>query len=233
MKIAFYGNSLTKGTLGVSYIDKIKSIFPHYEIINFGKNGDTVKSLYERIKRKEIDISSDISFLWIGTNDVFKKVSRFYPVHRLFSKQVCSENHSEFSYYYKEILYILSSKAKKVVCVPPIFIGEDLKSGWNMELKDLSEIISDISNSFDNVTYFNLRDIFELNLKSKTSSDYIVKSSIRVLFDYFLYNTTKKKNKKSKERGLFFTIDGAHLNEKGADIVSSYFCKIINDMINP
>ncbi len=232
MKIVFYGDSLTEGNIGVSYIDKIKSNFPNYKIINYGKNGDTVISLYERIIRKKLDVYSDITFLWIGTNDIFAKISNFYPVFKFFSKQVCAENHEEFSYYYKEILYMLSCKSKKVICISPIFIGENLKNRWNIKLKALSNIIKDISKSFENVTYFDLRNMFSSKLESKNPSNYIVKSNIRVFFDYLIYNKPEKINKKSKDRGLFFTLDGVHLNEKGAEIASFYFSKIIRDIID-
>lgn len=232
MKIIFYGDSLTEGKLGVSYINKIKLDFPSYNIINYGKNGDTVISLYERIKTDKLDISSDISFLWIGTNDIFSKISKFYKIFKIFSNQICVDNFSEFIYYYKEILYILSCKAKKVICVPPIFIGENLKNKWNQELKEISVIIKDITNLFDNVMYLDLRKIFESNLENKNPSNYIVKSNIRVFLDFLMYNTSEKIDKKSNDRGLFFTLDGVHLNSRAAGIVSDVFSDKIYEIVS-
>ena len=55
MRIAFFGDSLTYGKLGVSYINIIKKEYPDFELLNFGKNGDTVNSLYKRIRPLSID----------------------------------------------------------------------------------------------------------------------------------------------------------------------------------
>lgn len=47
--IAFFGDSLTEGSPGVSYFDILKDKLPNENLLNFGKGGDTVISLYKRI----------------------------------------------------------------------------------------------------------------------------------------------------------------------------------------
>jgi len=229
MKIIFYGDSLTEGNIGASFIDKIKKRYPKNEIINFGKNGDTVISLYKRIIKNDLDISSDLAFIWIGTNDVFVKVSGLYYPIKVFSNQRPSKDHDQFCDYYQKVVKIISKKAKKVVSIPPIFVGENLENKWNLEIKELSKHIENISDMFSNVQYFDLRTVFVKKLKNKVTSDYVTKNFLTTFSDYIKYNNPKEINKISDKRGLFFTLDGIHLNEKGAKIVTEEFSRIIDE----
>jgi len=228
MKIAFYGDSLTEGKAGIPYIDKIKKKFPAHKIINFGKGGDTVISLYKRIIKKNLDISTDIAFIWIGSNDVFVKVSWLYYPLKIVTNQRPSKNHDEFILYYKKIIEVLSKKAKKIVCVPPILIGENLKNKWNQELEEIAEYIKKITESYVNVEYLDLRKVFIEKLKKTNPSEYVIKSNLSLLFDYMYCNSPEKIREVSNKRGLFFTLDGVHLNKKGAEIVSEEFIKYIS-----
>ncbi len=229
MKLIFYGNSLTKGKAGVSYLKKISSNLNNHKIVNYGKDGDTVFSLYERILKDKLTEEADICFLWIGTNDVFVKVSKLYSILKFISRQKPAENHEEFSYYYKEILYILSENSHKVVCISPTFVGENLDNKWNLELKELSKIINSLTKNFENVKYFDLRSIFYKKLKSENPSDFIIKRIRHLIFDYLFCRSTEKINLRSKKRDLIFTLDGVHLNEKGAEIVADALVDYIKE----
>jgi len=228
MKIAFYGDSLTEGKAGIPYVDKIEKKFPAHNIINFGKGGDTVIGLYNRITKRNLDISSDIAFIWIGSNDVFVKVSWLYYPLKIVTNQRPSNNHDELVFYYKKIIEVLSKKAKKIVCVPPILIGENLKNKWNQEVKEISEYIEKITVSYINVEYFDLRKVFIEKLERKKPSNYLIKSNLSLLFDYMYCNSPEKIKEVSNKRGLFFTLDGVHLNKKGAEIVSEEFIKYLS-----
>ena len=82
MKIAFYGDSLTEGLIGASYIEILREKLPEYTLLNYGKNGDTVLSLYRRIVKMKSLEPVDLAFLWVGVNDVFIKVSWHYPLFK-------------------------------------------------------------------------------------------------------------------------------------------------------
>ncbi len=49
MKIAFFGDSLTKGIPGTAYFQLLRQNLPQHELLNFGKGGDTVASLFPHI----------------------------------------------------------------------------------------------------------------------------------------------------------------------------------------
>lgn len=223
MKIAFYGDSLTEGIPGVSYFRILEAKLPDHELVNHGKGGDTVISLYRRVVRKQLDVPVDIAFLWVGVNDVFAKVTLAHSMLKRLVRQPWAKDHDQFGDYYARILNLLCPKATKVVTVSPLLIGEDLENRWNQELAELSEIVSSVSSPIVNVNYLNLRARFSENLAGRTISDYIPRSNIRVLLDVLFLQRREQIDKIARGRGLHLTLDGVHLNSTGAEIVAEVF----------
>jgi lysophospholipase L1-like esterase len=69
MNIVFFGDSLTRGNLGISYVDKVAAAFPNHRFINKGVNGDTTLNLYRRVSRDVLDLEPDGVFMMVGCND--------------------------------------------------------------------------------------------------------------------------------------------------------------------
>jgi lysophospholipase L1-like esterase len=228
-RIAFFGDSLTEGFPGVAYFDILEKALPDHELLNYGKGGDTVISIYRRTLDLQLDKPSDIAFLWIGTNDVFAKISWFYPILKTLSKQPWAANHAEFERQYHLLLKYLCRFATRVITVPPVFMGEDLHNKWNKEMGKLSGIIKKVSNSYDTVEFLDLGKIFYAKLEGKPLSNYLPKSAARVIMDVLLLQEDDQIDRKSRERGLHYTLDGVHLNSKGAEIVAEAFLEIIKN----
>jgi lysophospholipase L1-like esterase len=227
MNIIFFGDSLTEGVPGASYYKILKEKFPEDNLVNCGKGGDTVISLYHRIKKMNISKKYDIAFIWIGTNDVLVNVSNKYPLLKKFLNQPCAQNTEEFRKYYQNIIETVSANAKKIFTVSPLLIGEDTHNKWNEELGRLYEEIKDLSSKVKNVEYIDLRRDFISVLSSKKTSSYISPDSIIGTIFSWLFNNPEHVEKKSKERGLHLTLDGVHLNCAGANMVADAFLKRI------
>jgi len=227
MDIIFFGDSLTEGVPGASYYKILKEKFPEDNLVNCGKGGDTVTSLYHRIKKMNISKKYDIAFIWIGTNDILAKISNKYPPLKKFLNQPYAKNIEEFRKYYLDIIEIVSVNAKKIFTVSPLLIGEDANNKWNQELGRLREEIKDLSSKNKNVEYIDLRKDFISVLSSKKVSSYISPGTITNTVFSWLFNYPKLVEKKSKERGLHLTLDGAHLNHAGAQMVVDAFLKHI------
>jgi len=58
-------------------------------------------------------------------------------------------------------------------------------------------------------------------------SGFINTNVIRVLLDVLFYKSPLRIDKLSQKRGLHLTLDGVHLNSKGADIVAQQYSSII------
>jgi lysophospholipase L1-like esterase len=227
MTISFFGDSLTEGIPGASYFEILKKRLPDSELINYGVGGETVLSLYKRITRSKPDHPIDIAFLWIGTNDVFVKLSWFYPLIKRVLNKPWTRNLEEFKGYYRSTLDLLSRHANNVITVSPLFLGEDLNNKWNREFVKQSQIIEELSAAYENVEYIDLRKIFIPKLKGKKISTYLPTSSTRVAFDTLMVKKAEQIDRISAERGLHFTLDGVHLNSAGAEIIADIFYEAI------
>ncbi|MGS0973404.1 MAG: SGNH/GDSL hydrolase family protein [Candidatus Izemoplasmataceae bacterium] len=217
MKILFLGDSITEGVPGVSYVDLIKKETT-YECINRGKGGDTVSSLLRRVRRMSDLSEYDKVVLFAGVNDVFGKLTTIYKVFKQLRKQKWAKNTGEFEKTYRELLDYLLSYNKNVVLIPPLLIGEDIHNRHNKELKELVNKIHTLSNKYT-LDYIDTYKEFVEYLKDKEVSNYLPVSLLQV------YQDTKIKDialidQISHERGLFLTLDGVHLNSKGASIVA-------------
>ncbi len=228
MKIVFFGDSLTEGVPGVGYYSILQKKLPNHNLINKGKGGDTVISLYRRMKRMDIK-KHDISFVWIGTNDILSKIRKSYPIMKVLAGQIWAGSNQEFEDYYHKTLNLVQKKTKKIFTIPPIFIGENINNKWNKKINRLSEVIKNVSENYNKVEFVDIRKNIYPKLEPK-ESDYIMKNPLKVLMDYLRFKNPRKVDEKSKLRGLQFTLDGVHLNSKGAKIVSDAFYKKISEI---
>ena len=114
-----------------------------------------------------------------------------------------------------------------MITVPPLFMGEDINNSWNKDIEELARIIEQVSASYENVEYLDLRKIIFPKLVDMKVSEDLPESATRVALDAILLKQMGQIDKKSAERGLFFTLDGVHLNSKGAKNVAEIFLEFI------
>jgi lysophospholipase L1-like esterase len=88
MKIVFFGDSLTEGTWGVSYVDKAATAMPGHHFLNRGVNGDTSLNLYRRVTEDVIAERPDGVFVMVGVNDAVSAVSPITRPYYRFVKRV-------------------------------------------------------------------------------------------------------------------------------------------------
>ena len=82
MRIAFFGDSLTSGIPGSSYVSIMRRRLPGHTLVNFGRGNDTAVSLHRRVAAMRFDAAFDLAFLWVGVNDV---LGNAVWVHRSFN----------------------------------------------------------------------------------------------------------------------------------------------------
>ncbi|MFC2158446.1 SGNH/GDSL hydrolase family protein [Acidobacteriota bacterium] len=198
MKIAFFGDSLTEGFPGASYLHILGQKLPDVQLLNYGKGGDTALSLFRRIRRLSLPDDLEASFIWVGVNDVFVHTSWIYPLLKRIRNQPWARDLSAFRTQYSNLLEHLAPKTRFLFTVSPLFIGEDLKNRWNQELEKMSDTIKEISSGFRNIEYIDLRGVFSPLLSNEAAS-----------------------------QGQHYTLDGVHLNSRGAGIVADVFLESI------
>ncbi|MDZ4169929.1 MAG: SGNH/GDSL hydrolase family protein [Coriobacteriia bacterium] len=221
MRVVFLGDSLTAGRPGVSYFRLLQQANTNRTLVNLGRGGDSVISLYRRLSRMPHACEADIAFVWIGLNDVFPRVSWTFPWVRRLLRHPWSRDRQTFESYYRRLLDLVSPKAHRVVAVAPLMLGERPENEWNRQLAALSESVCSIASEYANVEYLDLR--LYMPPHDSPPSGYVASRAICVLRDALLLKTPQRVDRVAARRGLSLTLDGAHLNSAGAAAVAAAF----------
>lgn len=227
MRIGFFGDSLTEGLPGVSYVDILRERFPSDELENYGRGGDSVIGTYERIVSIDVEGPFDLAFVWTGVNDVLANISRVSPVTRTVLGEPWTRSRQEFAERYRAVLTMLSQIATRIVAVAPLFIGEDLTNEWNRELGERSRTIETLASAFEHVEFLDLRKHLPDVLEGRCRSSYVERSGLGTVWEAIALRDAEDVDRVAKERGLCYTVDGIHLNSRGAEAVAEVFGEAI------
>jgi len=233
MRIAFYGDSLTRGVPGISFLRVLEPMLPQHQLVNLGKGGDTVISLLRRIVRRGPPESSDLAVLWVGANDVLATVSKGHSALKWLMRQSPALDLPEFRKYYIRTLECLRSSAGRVLTIPPFLIGENRSNPWNRRVEELSAIIRSISDSTDRVQFVDLHAALRGEWEAHAPSAYIPRSVTRIGLESLFLRSVEAVDKAASRRGLHLTLDGIHLNSLGAERVATVLRRVINDLSSP
>jgi lysophospholipase L1-like esterase len=220
MRIGFFGDSLTSGVPGSSYVAILRERFPEDTLLNLGKGNDTVVSLYRRISAMQFDKPLDIALLWIGVNDVPQTDHWLVRAFHALLGQRRATDVDEFRSCYRATLDLLCEVAGRVIVAPPALKGENPENHWNRRLADLAGWIQEVTAECDRAEFLDLRAAFARELAARPGSDYVPRNSLRILLDALTLRTDGQIDAKAAERGLHLTLDGVHLNSVGAKLVA-------------
>jgi lysophospholipase L1-like esterase len=229
MRIAFFGDSLTSGAPGSSYVAVLRERFPDDTLLNFGKGNDTVVSLYRRISATQFDKPLDMAFLWIGVNDVPQTDRWSYRAFHTLLMQRRARDKNEFEACFRATLDSLCAKARYVVAAPPVLKGEDLDNFCNQRLSDLAGLIKDITAECVKAEFLDLQAAFARELLARPGCERVPRNPFRVLLDILTLRTDEQIDAKAAERGLRLTLDGIHLNSAGAKLVAEELAAVIHN----
>jgi lysophospholipase L1-like esterase len=229
MRIAFFGDSLTSGTPGSSYVAVLRERFPDDMLLNFGRGNDTVVSLVRRISAMHFDEPFDMAFLWIGVNDVPQTDRWAYRAFHTLLMQRRARDRNEFEACFRASLDTLCARAWRVVVAPPVLKGEDLENSANQRLGDLAVSIKEITAGCERAEFLDLRAAFARELLARSDCERVPGHPFRVLLDVLTLRTDEQIDAKAAERGLRLTLDGIHLNSAGASLVAGEFAAAIDN----
>jgi lysophospholipase L1-like esterase len=227
MKIALYGDSLTEGRAGVAYVPYLQQHLPEHDFLNYGKGGDTAISLYNRLVRDNLARPVDVSFLFVGVNDILVHVKPQFGWIKLLAQQPWAKTVDIFANHYQKILDLLTPNSAFVFAVSSLFIGEDVTNAWNQQLTALNNTIVQVAGGYNNVEYLDVRSEFIAALDASWISPYVLNSATQVVIDTLFLRENEQVDRKSAARGLQLTIDGVHLNSHGAKLVAQNFTQAI------
>lgn len=238
MKLLIAGDSITEGETGVDYVNMLIKRFEGtaLTIKNLGLGGDTLIGITNRLfEHLKIHNDYDLVIVEAGHNDIILPYFEHGELpFKLTAKAIESRGSypitdSEiFKQQYENLVRICDEVIECPCFVTTLScIGEKQSLFTNQKRNHYNAIIKEVTAK----SGCNLIDIgikFDEYLKTLETTDYMMNDFFRAfVFDKNL--SDKKASDISTMRGLHLTIDGVHLNEKGASI----YAMTIGDAIAP
>lgn len=232
MKVVCIGDSLTYGNVGYSYFYFLYN-YMGYDYINKGKNGDSLRGLFSRLKKivDNPNTDSDLYVIGIGTNDILLPYLRdsspfwFLLMSSRCKIKRCIEDDETFYQEYNELLNFLHEKNKKVIIFGMPFIN--LENFPDEKLVKRNKMIENLAEKYN----YSFIDIYKLQ-KEKIQPDNRVytwkyRFLLRVFDSIIMTLVPISKNYFTKIRALTTTVDGVHFSYESARILAIEIAKNI------
>jgi lysophospholipase L1-like esterase len=226
MRILFAGDSIIKGALGVNWVKQLAEDHPEWTITNAGKNGDTLVKITERLEQVLIeDADYDVIVLLAGYNDILipslHKRGFFF---RLAGEHLVKKGYAplpdpgSFEKKLLETIDMIRARSKATIILMTLgCMNEVTIFSSNTARKEFNAVTRDIA-SRKNCLLADTGALVDGYLQQFSTTDYFLEGFFRVnLFDK-IQSMLGNPDHLSEQRKLHLTIDGLHLNHRGASI---------------
>jgi lysophospholipase L1-like esterase len=163
-------------------------------------------------------------------NDVLAHISWASPITRRLLGKPWADSRDEFLAQYRTLLEMLSPYAVRIIAVAPLFIGEDLSNPWNQELDVRAREMESLCDDFARVEFLNLRPYMTDVASGECASPFVEKRGLGTVWEAIAFRDPEDVDRVASERGLCYTMDGIHLNSRGARAVAEAFALKVQDL---
>jgi lysophospholipase L1-like esterase len=228
----FAGDSLTVGNSGASYVARIAAAFgqgdarPTRHLVNAGRDADTLRALLARIDQPLRQHQPDWTIFAIGINDVWLPwLAEHSLVWRLWLwvrsirlGQAPTTDLDQFAALYRALIDKAANQAHaRVLACTTSCCGERLSSPLNRRLARLNGVVKRVA-ADRGVPVADVWQAFAEELAPLAQpSAYLPGEWLFSHMDRSRLATTPP-DEISRRRRLYLTIDGIHLNSRGADL---------------
>jgi lysophospholipase L1-like esterase len=234
-QILCFGDSLTDGKPGVTYLNYLKN--KKYSF-NFGLGGDTLIGMMNRLEKvllnPKYQHASDI-VIEIGANDILSSFlsnySRLWKIRiKMLIKRgsIPCENEFQFEEEYLKLIRRLKEYHFNITIISiPYF--ECTINELNNKIVLYNNIIKKICYQF-NITYIDFRS-WQETIKEHSNNKgayFMQKNPLTVGFDTLLTSYLPFRDYISNKRGLALTVDGCHLNSFSAERLAQMVDEVIS-----
>ena len=225
-KILFIGDSITEGKIGIGYVDIIQHYFPEFHCKNYGRGGDTLSGIFTRLLRllKTHTETYDIIVIEAGHNDLFlpyvKRKWNFTSIKKVTPLPKIKD------FYDNGLRTIRLHTKAKIIITTLSCLGEDISSPINQKRRLVNHQIKEVG-SKHGAYIADVSPFFDKILRKSISSYNLIDHPLNLFFDYFRSKRLNWVEKISRKRRLVLTIDGGHLNNKGAIIYAKEISRIL------
>ncbi len=249
MKILVAGDSITEGITGISYLEKLELLMPECEFTNLGLGGDTIIGIGNRVlEHLKVNNDYDIIIIEGGHNDILLPV---FEQQEFMFKMTAFTLRTRGSIPIKdpEIFkgtYLSTLKAIRKLSNARLFvttlscINEDLgaitnikRTLYNQKIRKLVEEFNQSTSIPDErITIIEIANVIDHYLMAQTQTSYLLNNYFSAFIkDAHNHISEVAADALSNERNLNLTIDGVHLNSKGANIYSHLFYQTIKSAL--
>ncbi len=217
MKLVFFGDSLTQGTYGVNYVNKVAAQMPGHHFINQGVNGDTSLNLYQRVDADVLSHKPDGVLLMIGINDAISHAepgSRFY--YRWY-KGVRGGQISPIAF--RENLRAMLTKLrlaqiKTWMVLPPV----ESRPAVITTLREMNNYAAELGHEYQLPTLNLMEKMTPTNVPERPAIHAIPKMQQSLIRSLTLKSADYDRLRAA--RGYHYSFDGLHLTESGAQTIA-------------
>jgi lysophospholipase L1-like esterase len=220
--ITCFGDSITAGVPGVAYCDFLEK--DGLKLFRDGLGGDTAAGLLGRLSAfMTAKAPEDPVFVFeIGTNDILLPFLETWSenwektIRGIRRKgRIIAKDKSEFLETYEKILEKTGPAPVLVISIP--CIGEDLTNEPNRTVDDYNRGLRELCTRFGKTLIdFNGRQKEIIRGAGLKDPLFISKNSGRMVADIIVTRNPAGADRLSEKRNLTVTMDGVHLNSRGA-----------------
>ncbi len=224
-KILVVGDSLTAGHPGIGFADILSKTKSHYQVVVQGRGGDTLLGISQRLPSLLKRHTPDSLIIEAGVNDLIlpwfktrggawkKLATRLDSLGSIPSMDITS-----FQSLYSETVTTAQQHTCAVIMTTIPCLGEDLNSELNQQRQEYNATIrhiavthavclADVGKAFDSI----LQAVYP-------PSTYLLNEYHNLFMDTLLTAIHATTDLLSKRRQLVLTVDGIHLNRRGAQV---------------
>jgi lysophospholipase L1-like esterase len=231
-----FGDSLTEGAIGASYIDLLRQRLPAaVRVINAGINGDTTINLLRRLERDVVPYRPDLIVLLVGLNDLSTaygwRSNRAY--YRTIKRVHVELTPGRFAAAYRQLLATLRERtgAKLVPCTLTT-VGERLDRPFQVYLDAYSTVIRALAEQ-EQLPLIDLRSAFRAAL-AEQPRDGPAYHIWTPLIDWAAIGLRGRSYADlTARRGYRLLCDGAHLADAGAALVAETMLPVLQELLIP
>lgn len=221
MKIVFIGDSLTQGTHGANYVNKVAAALRGHHFINQGVNGDTSLNLYRRVDRDVIAHQPQATFIMIGVNDALSYSEPGTRLYFRFIKHIRGGRMTPITFRENlraTLMKLQIAQIKTWVALPPVEYRLETVDALRQINAAASEICRDMR-------------VPTLDLMAVLSPSE-VPDRPPINYSYMLRLLTTRPAVYDRLRsagGFAYTFDGIHLTEDGAQRMADAIVPFLRD----
>jgi len=232
-RLICFGDSITQGRIGSSYVDILRTALPSVEVINRGIDGDTTYNLLLRLDDDVIAQRPDLVSIMIGLNDFGSAygeiVSRLY--YRTIKKIPVAIDIPAFEAFYAGIIKRLQQAGIPVVLFTQTTIDEVPDTPAQALLDGYVHVVYRLAVQF-HLPVVDVRAAFVTAMRSdpRNGPKYHL---LRVAQDEWnIQRGAATYAQITQDRGFHLVVDGVHLSAAGARLVAQTVLPTLKQLLN-